>query len=203
MTGHTKTDHAMTGHTMIFIRHGETDWNRATRLQGQRDIPLNARGQRQAARNGRVLPALLGKTPWRFIASPLGRTVETMTIALGAAGMAGAGYETDDQLKEISFGDWEGLTLAEVEQIDADGGRKRQADKWRFVPPGGESYFDLSQRIGDWLAGHDRPAVIVAHGGVLRVLQYHLGGVEAARAPLLATPQDRVVVFSQGRVIAI
>ncbi len=193
----------MTGHTMIFIRHGETNWNRATRLQGQRDIPLNARGRRQAGRNGRILPVLLDNRRWRFIASPLGRAVETMTIALGAAGMADADYETDDRLKEISFGHWEGLTLAAVEKIDAEGGRKRQADKWRFVPPGGESYADLSERIGDWLARHDRPAVVVAHGGVLRVLQYHLGGVEAARAPLLATPQDRIVVFSQERVISI
>ena len=193
----------MTGAPMIFIRHGETDWNRQARMQGQQDIALNALGRRQAARNGRILPLLLGSRQWRFIASPLGRATDTMTIALGAAGMTGTAFETDDRLKEISFGCWEGLTLAEIAQRDAEGGKKRQADKWRFVPPGGESYANLSERIDGWLADHDSPAVIVAHGGVLRVLRYRLGGVAAAQAPLLAVPQDRITVFAQGRVIAI
>lgn len=188
---------------MIFIRHGETDWNRAARLQGQQDIPLNALGRRQAARNGRILPFLLGSAEWRFIASPLGRATDTMAIALHAAGMTGGAYETDDRLKEISFGRWEGLTLAEVAERDADGGKRRQADKWRFVPPGGESYADLSERIGGWLDSQDRPAVVVAHGGVLRVLQHRIGGVAAAEAPLLAVPQDRITVFAQGRVISV
>ena len=193
----------MTGAAMIYIRHGETDWNRQGRMQGQQDIALNALGWAQAARNGRILPLLLGGTEWRFIASPLARATDTMTIALGAAGMAGTPFETDDRLKEISFGRWEGLTLAEIAQEDAEGGKQRQADKWRFVPPEGESYAGLFTRIGGWLAEQDRPAVVVAHGGVLRVLQYHLGGIAAARAPLLAVPQDRIVVFSRGRVIAI
>ena len=193
----------MTGVPIIFIRHGETDWNRQARLQGQRDIALNALGRRQAARNGRILPLLLGSSEWRFIASPLGRAIDTMTIALTAAGMSGRAFETDDRLKEISFGGWEGLTLAEVAAKDAEGGKNRQADKWRFVPPDGESYADLSTRIGGWLADQHRPMVVVGHGGVLRVLRHRLGGIAAADAPLLAVPQDRITVFARGRVIAI
>jgi len=192
----------MTG-AIIFIRHGETDWNRQARLQGQQDIALNALGRRQAARNGRILPLLLGGGEWRFIASPLIRATDTMTIALGAAGMTGRSFDTDDRLKEISFGRWEGLTLAEVAEKDADGAQKREADKWGYVPPGGESYADLSKRIGGWLADQDGPAVVAGHGGVLRVLRHRLGGVAAARAPLLYVPQDRIFVFSRGRVISI
>ncbi len=192
----------MTG-AIIFIRHGETDWNRQARLQGQQDIALNALGRRQAARNGRILPLLLGSAEWRFIASPLSRATDTMEIALSAAGMADRAFETDDRLKEISFGRWEGLTLAEVAQKDAEGGRKRQVNKWRFVPPDGESYADLSTRIGGWLADQERPAVIVAHGGVLRVLRHRLGGVAAADASLLAVPQDRITIFAQDRVIVV
>ena len=57
--------------TLYFVRHGETDWNRAQRYQGQRDIPLNATGRAQAARNGRALAQTLGhrgrqrSTMWR------------------------------------------------------------------------------------------------------------------------------------------
>ncbi len=192
----------MTG-AIIFIRHGETDWNRQARLQGQQDIALNALGRRQAARNGRILPLLLGSAEWRFIASPLTRATDTMEIALSAAGMADRAFETDDRLKEISFGRWEGLTLAEVAQKDAEEGRKRQVDKWRFVPPDGESYADLSTRIGGWLADQERPAVVVAHGGVLRVLHHCLGGVATAAAPHLAVPQDRITIFARGRVIVV
>jgi probable phosphoglycerate mutase len=193
----------MTGAPMIFIRHGETDWNREARLQGQQDIALNALGRRQAARNGRILPLLLGSAQWRFIASPLGRATETMMIALEAAGIADTEFDIDDRLKEISFGRWEGLTLADVAEKDPNGGKGRDADKWGFVPPGGESYADLCERIGGWLADQHRPAVVVGHGGVLRVLHHRLGGVAAAEAPLLAAPQDRITVFARGRVIAI
>ena len=192
----------MTG-AIIFIRHGETDWNRQARLQGQQDIALNALGRRQAARNGRILPLLLGSAEWRFIASPLGRATDTMAIALEAAGMTDTAFETDDRLKEISFGSWEGLTPAEIAQIDAQGGKNRQADKWRSVPPGGESYADLSTRIGGWLADQERPAVVAAHGGVLRILHHLLGGVAAAAAPHLVVPQDRITIFAKGRVIVV
>ena len=193
----------MTGVPMIFIRHGETDWNREARLQGQRDIPLNALGRRQAARNGRILPLLLGDNEWCFIASPLGRAIDTMTIIFEAAGMTDQVFETDDRLMEMCFGRWEGLTLAEVAQKDPQGEHRREVEKWSYVPPDGESYADLSTRIGGWLADRDGPVVVVGHGGVLRVLHHRLGGVAAAAAPHLAVPQDRITVFARGHVITI
>ena len=190
----------MTG-AIIFFRHGETDWNRQARLQGQQDITINALGRRQATRNGRILPLLLGSAKWRFITSPLSRATDTMAIALEAAGMADRAFETDDRLKEMCFGRWEGLTLAEVAEKDLKGERNWEADKWWFVPPDGESYADLATRIGGWLADQDRPAVVAAHGGVLRVLHHRLGGVAAAAAPHLAVPQNRITIFARGRAI--
>ena len=102
---------------LIFIRHGETDWNRAERFQGQREIPLNALGRRQAARNGRAIAGILAESDWLLVASPLQRSVETMRIALAAAGRPDEQFEVDPSLQEVSYGDWEGFTLAEIQQI--------------------------------------------------------------------------------------
>ena len=67
---------------IYFLRHGETDWNAAGRLQGRADIPLNAKGRGQARRNGGMLAELIDKpSAMHFVASPLTRTRETMQIA--------------------------------------------------------------------------------------------------------------------------
>ena len=188
---------------LIFIRHGETDWNRALRFQGQQDIPLNELGRRQAERNGRAVAGILNDGDWRLVASPLGRTVETMRIVLAAAGRPGCPFETDPVLKEASYGDWEGLTLAEIAERHPQASRQRELDKWSFVPPAGESYKMVSDRIAAWLTVLDRPTLMVAHGGVLRALLYLLAGLPAHDAPHLAVPQDRVILFTADAVLTI
>lgn len=188
---------------LIFIRHGETDWNRAARLQGQQDIPLNTLGRRQADRNGRALPGLLAAGHWRAIASPLSRAAETMRIVLAAAGRPDLKFETDPLLKEISYGDWEGLTLPEVALRDAEGASARERDKWSFVPPAGESYALGAERVATWLGSLDGPSLIVAHGGILRILLHLLAGLPSHDVPHLATPQDRVVLFTRTAVYTI
>lgn len=186
---------------LIFVRHGETDWNREGRLQGQQDIPLNALGRDQAARSGRKLGKILGAsvdTP-DYVASPLGRTRETMRIVRQTVGLEPDAYRVDPILKELSFGDWEGLTWPEVEAKSPDLARRRIADKWRFVPPAGESYEMLARRITPWLTAVERDTVMVAHGGVARVMMALVGGLAVERAPLMDVWQDRVLVFANGR----
>jgi broad specificity phosphatase PhoE len=75
--------------TIYFIRHGETDWNKIQRYQGQTDIPLNDTGRAQAARNGRVLGEVIGagKAQVDFVASPLERATETMEIVRANMGL--------------------------------------------------------------------------------------------------------------------
>lgn len=184
----------------LFIRHGETDWNRELRLQGQTDIPLNTVGRSQAARNGRALAPLLADGEWKRVASPLGRTRHTMEIALAEAGREGADYACDDRLKEVSFGAWEGFTIDELSATSADATAAREADKWNFVPPDGESYAMLAGRVRGWLEHLDAPTLVVAHGGVMRVLLHLTTGVPAAQAPTLPTPQDKVLLFADRSV---
>ena len=94
------------GVTLYFVRHGETDWNRAQRYQGQKDIPLNALGREQAMGNGRTLAAALGAQAATidYVTSPLQRARETMELMRAELGLSPQGYRTDDRLREIHYG---------------------------------------------------------------------------------------------------
>ncbi len=186
-------------HTLIFIRHGETDWNAEERLQGQRDTPMNARGRAQAKRNGEALRAAIPDVAgFDFVASPLARARDTMEILRTALGLAPAEYRIDPRLIEITFGAWEGHTFAELEAAGTSDIRARRADKWGFVPPGGESYAMLAARVDRWLETLDRDTVAVSHGAVGRVLRGRLLGVPDRDVPLLPAPQDQVLVWRDG-----
>jgi broad specificity phosphatase PhoE len=190
---------------LFFVRHGETAYNSENRLQGQRDIPLNARGRHQATAIGKKLRVRLGEEIDRleaagaFVASPLKRARETMELARAAMGLAPKAYRLDPVLMELSFGEWEGLTWAEVRARDPNGVKARRADKWRFAPPGGESYAMLAGRLKPWLASLAGDAFIVSHGGVARAFMTLIAGAPpeiAAEAPIA---QGRAIVFDKGR----
>ncbi len=187
----------------VFVRHGETDWNAEGRMQGQRDIPLNLKGRGQASRNGDVLRDYLehvGVDPagLDYVASPLSRARETMELVRAGLGLERQDYRLDDRLKELTFGGWEGFTIPEIKVMDAESAAGRKADKWGFVPPGGESYEMLSSRIAGWLVTLDRPSVIVAHGGVMRVMRGLLLDMPTREIPALDVPQDRFFVWRNG-----
>lgn len=193
------------GVTLFFIRHGQTEWNKLGRLQGQMDIPLNDTGRQQAARNGRALRAHLNdrldaaNAP-PFIASPLIRTCETMEIVREAAGLPRDGYQTDNRLREVHYGHWEGAYLSEVAETDPDGYAMRQTDKFNWQPHGGESYAMLTARVDTWLAEVDRDTVVVSHGGVSRVIRGRLLGLDWKEVPVLTVPQDQIMMIRQGEV---
>ena len=191
-------------HRILFIRHGETAYNADGRLQGQRDIALNPKGREQASAVGRTLKALMGDELARleeaqaFVASPLLRTRQTMELARAAMGFEPARYALDDALKELTFGDWEGFTWPEIEAKDAAGAAAREADKWGFRPPNGESYADLAVRIGAWLPTQTRDLFVTSHGGVARVMMYLIGGLDPERAANANIYQGRAILFEPG-----
>jgi probable phosphoglycerate mutase len=182
--------------TIVFIRHGETDWNVALRLQGQRDIPLNDRGRAQARRNGAMAAeAVPGIAAYDFVASPLGRARDTMEIARSAMGLDPRAYRLDDRLREITFGDWEGFTTEELRRAHPELVAAREADKWSFLPPNGESYRMLSARAAGWLNSVKGDTVAVSHGGIGRVLIGLLTGMPPADTVALDFPQDRFLLW--------
>jgi probable phosphoglycerate mutase len=185
--------------TLVFVRHGQTDWNVEGRLQGQRDIPLNDTGRAQARRNGEIIASRIPEAAgFDFVSSPLSRARETMEIVRGTMKLDPAGYEVDARLLELTFGELEGFTYREVEKRDPGWLKARHANKWDYVPPGGESYHMLSERIIGWLATVDKPTVVVAHGGVGRVLRAHLLGLDHLETVSEDFPQDRIFLWRNG-----
>lgn len=182
---------------LIFVRHGETDWNVAGRLQGRTDIPLNARGRDQADAVGRALKDFSGVADRVFVASPLSRASDTMRRMRAAMGLDPDGFETDERLSEMSFGRWEGSTFREIREREPGAMKAREADRWDHRPPDGESYADVSARVEAALAALDRPAVVVSHGGVARAV-LALAGVERDRLPELRIQQGRALVIENG-----
>jgi probable phosphoglycerate mutase len=186
---------------LYFVRHGETDWNRERRLQGQHDIPLNPLGRLQAQRCGVVLGDLLARggrsiTDYDYVSSPLGRARETMELMRSAMGLEAGLYRTDARLMEMSFGRWEGFTYDELQAREAAALAERERDKWGFVLPGGESYARLEARVQVWYDGIERETVASAHGGVCRALMAHLSLAQPAEASMGDIRQGVVYVFN-------
>lgn len=191
----------MSRHTIYFVRHGQTDWNAARRMQGQIDIPLNDIGRGQARRNGGVLRELLGEraADLHYVASPLSRASETMALIRGALAPAAEAsahdaFARDGRLKEMHYGEWEGMMWPRHAE------RTPQIawwleDPWLRATPGGESYAMLWARVVAWLQELPGDTVVVAHGGIMRVLRGHWLGMEPKEFVRLDVPQDKVLVL--------
>jgi probable phosphoglycerate mutase len=188
---------------VYLVRHGQTDWNVERRLQGQADTDINAVGRAQATANGELLGRIVGDADrFDFVASPLRRTRETMERIRAAMGLAPDGYRTDERLKEIHFGDWQGFTYPELELHAPGSGARRASDKWHFLPPGegAESYATLTARVADWLSTIERPTICVAHGGIVRAAFRVVGGLSAEECAVMDVPQDRVLRIEDGEL---
>ena len=147
-------------------RHGETDWNRAGRYQGQLESTLTELGRSQAAA---LASALAGSGARRVLSSPLGRCLETAAPVAAALGVS---VETDERLLEIAHGTWEGRLRTEIEREET--GRMRA---WRENPAsvrfeGGESLDEVAARwraFTESLTGKNEDVVIVTHDVLVRI----------------------------------
>ena len=160
---------------VTLIRHGLTEWNVSGRFQGQTDLPLSEDGRRQARRLGRRMARNSGAD--LIVASPLVRAYETAQLAFPGREIA-----RDARLMELHFGIFEGATLEE--------NRLRPewetwiADPFGRVPPDGESYGQLRERVVAWFdalpsdAGH---VIAVTHSGSIQMILAHVLGIEHPR----------------------
>ena len=194
----------MTDPILYLLRHGETEFNLEGRLQGQRDSPLTARGRTQARAHGALLKTLIAEPEtWRVVASPLGRAMATARLACAELGLPEAAIENDPRLKEIAYGEWEGLTWAEAEARDPDAWAARERDRWGFVVPGGESYAMVAVRAGAFLGETRGNSIVVSHGGIGRVLRGLYGRLAPPEIKTLEQPQDALHRLAQGTITRI
>lgn len=154
----------MSGVSVAILRHAPTVWNAAGRLQGLTDIPLSPEGE-AAARTWRLPAPADG---WKRICSPLQRARRTAELVQPSVPVT-----IDSRLREMSFGVWEGKSVA---QLRAEGGERFAAAEdmgLDFHPPGGESPRQAMARVRGWLqeiAQSGEPVVAVSHKAAIRAL---------------------------------
>ena len=179
---------------LVLLRHGQTESNAASRMQGQLDTDLSDLGREQAAAAAEVLAK---RQPLVIVSSDLRRALDTATALAERSGVAVA---IDTRLRETHLGDWQGLTHLEVDGV-APGARLAWRDDARWAPHGGESRVDVAQRsaplvaelvdrLGEWGssdtgAASDRPVVLVAHGGLIAALTADLLNLPVDNWPVL------------------
>jgi probable phosphoglycerate mutase len=152
----------------LFVRHGESEWNAEGRWQGWADPPLSLLGRLQATHAARALEPVDA-----VVSSDLRRAIETADLLGAALGVELVAVESD--IRERNVGEWSGLTRDEINERWPD---------WRdrlWDPPGGETHDVFRGRI---VAGLERlierhadaaTVLAVSHGGVIRMLERHLG----------------------------
>jgi probable phosphoglycerate mutase len=151
------------------VRHGQTDWNREGRYQGQADPPLNRAGLAQASE----LAARLAGTAFAAVySSDLQRARLTAEVAARAIGLP---VTLDTRLREIGLGRWEGMLVSDIQAQYPREWAEREADPWHTAPPGGETAASVAARMQAAAAAmaqaHPRGRVLmVGHGFALATL---------------------------------
>ncbi|MDA3913547.1 histidine phosphatase family protein [Oleiagrimonas sp.] len=164
----------------MLIRHGHTEWSRSGRYQGRCDPPLVSEGRDQARQLGQRLK---GQSVVSVLTSPLRRASETASIVAESLGLGVP--LVDPRLAEMAYGQWEGMTQAEIRLRWPD-----QLRQWKLLPdsaapPAGETLVKVRERLNEFFADplwHQPIAgrvLIVSHLGPIRVAL-----LQAAQQPL-------------------
>jgi glucosyl-3-phosphoglycerate phosphatase len=177
---------------VVMLRHGQTDFNADSRMQGQLDSALTELGRAQAVAAAEVL----GKPqPLLIVSSDLHRAFDT-AVKLGER--SGVQVQVDDRLRETHLGDWQGLTHSQID-AEAPGARLAWREDATWAPHGGESRTDVAARslplVAELVSGEadwgdqggepERPVVLVTHGGLIAALSAAILKLPVANWPVL------------------
>jgi 2,3-bisphosphoglycerate-dependent phosphoglycerate mutase/probable phosphoglycerate mutase len=172
---------------LVLLRHGQTDYNVAGRMQGHIDSKLTDEGVEQASS---AAPEIARLTPDRLISSDLRRAVDTADLVAAACGRP---VKLDARLRETHLGEWQGRTVAEIEEAWPGAIATWRSDP-AWAPPGGESRIEVVRRslpvveeLDDEYGpnGPETTVVLVAHGGLIAGLVCGLLALPTAAWPAI------------------
>ncbi len=181
------------------IRHAETLWNRAGRIQGQADSSLSPRGEVQAQQ----WSAVIENSGWdRILASDLGRARQTAELINRRLDLP---LTTDSRIREKDWGAWSGKTFSQVREESPDLWNEMQGAGWSFRPPGGEARWEVRNRSRAALKDAyqqwpGRRILVVIHEGVIKCLVYGLLDREflTTEAPILKPLHLHCLIYDEG-----
>jgi probable phosphoglycerate mutase len=183
---------------MIIVRHGESEWNRIHRYQGQLDAPLSELGLRQAE----ALAARLESEPIEHIySSRLQRAARTaQTIA---ANHIGAPFDYAEELLEIHHGEWQGKYADEIMEQYSEGLREWRQHPTRSQMPGGESFSNILKRTLDFkeraYADHKGQTILVStHDVIVKILVADALGMDMDRINRIWITNASISVIEYG-----
>ena len=182
---------AIDAKTIYFVRHGQTEWNAAARMQGQQDSDLNDVGRRQAEDHGRLL-ARVGVDA--LYVSPLNRARQTLAIVQRFVSLDAC---ADARIKEWDCGLWSGQLRADVRKRWPKEWAALEADPYHYRGPGCENYPDMIARarpfVEELLASAERRIAVISHGMIGRVMVGTL--MDFGESDMLAFKQPNHVVY--------
>jgi broad specificity phosphatase PhoE len=173
---------------IVLARHGETEWSKDGRHTGRTDIPLTETGRQQALQ---LREALRGWSFVRVLSSPLQRALETCRLA-GLGNLV----ETTEDLLEWDYGEYEGITTAQIREA------RPGWNLWRDGCPAGETAADVGRRVDRVIAALgelDGDVAVFAHGHVLRVMAARWVGLAPESGALLALGTGTLSVLGYER----
>ena len=184
----------MTDARILLVRHGETEWSRSGRHTGRTDVPLTQRGRDRARALRPLLQSLLGEaSPALVLSSPRSRALDT-------AELAGLQPQTDEQLAEWDYGNYEGRTTPEMRETVPGW------TVWTHPSPGGETADQVARRadavLADATLALERgDVVLVGHGHFSRVLVARWVGLPATQGVRFAMDAGGITVLGHERAV--
>ena len=187
---------------IYLVRHGETEWNRSRRYQGQLDSRLTENGIRQAESVGNLISKIIPNLEdIPFYCSPLGRCRETAARICNAAALDPKKLIYEDYLMEIHCGHWQTWTRKEVAKRWPNEVAEYKANVWNYeIPGGGENCHTLQNRARRWLhtMREERRAIVVSHGMIGRIIRGLCCSLAPKEVLALEVPQGVIYHLKDG-----
>jgi len=190
---------------LVFLRHGITEWNKQSRYQGSTDTKLSDAGRAMMQGQAALIEKLctssaLDRNRLSLVSSPLLRARQSAAEIATHLSSNPYTIRTEDRLRELSMGRWEGLNSKQVKNQFYEERKGRKLDRWGFAPKdGGESMAERASSIMEAVRMLEPHTIIVTHAVVLRILLHELGQMAQTDAASATIPHEGLYLFANSQ----